>query len=94
MIRSFRHKGLRRFWIKGDASGSRPDWTARMGRFLDALDAARDPQQMNFPGSGFHELRGNLKGRYAMAVSRNWRLTFGWNGEDAVNLDPEDYRGR
>jgi len=44
-------------------------------------------------GAGFHALRGDFKGRYAMAVSRNWRLTFGWDGEDAIEVDLEDYHG-
>jgi len=44
-------------------------------------------------GTGFHALRGNLRGRYAMTVSRNWRMTFGWDGEDAVDIDLEDYHG-
>jgi proteic killer suppression protein len=44
-------------------------------------------------GVGFHALRGDLKGRYAMTLSRNWRLTFGWDGEEAVDVDLEDYHG-
>jgi proteic killer suppression protein len=93
MIRSIRHRGLQRFWTRGDASGLRPDWTAKIGRLMDALDLARRPQDLAITGTGFHALRGNLKGRYAMTVSRNWRLTFGWDGEDAVEVDLEDYHG-
>jgi proteic killer suppression protein len=93
MIRSIRHRGLQRFWTRGDASGLRPDWTAKIGRLMDALDLARKPQDLAITGTGFHALRGNLKGRYAMTVSRNWRLTFGWDGEDAVEVDLEDYHG-
>jgi proteic killer suppression protein len=44
-------------------------------------------------GAGFHALRGDQKGRYAMTVSRNWRPTFGWDGEDAIDIDLEDYHG-
>jgi proteic killer suppression protein len=93
MIRSFRNKSLQRFWTRSDASGLRPDWVARTGRLLEALDLARSPQEMAFVGSGLHALRGNLKGRYALTVSRNWRLTFGWDGEDAIEVDLEDYHG-
>jgi proteic killer suppression protein len=93
MIRSIRHRGLQRFWTRGDASGLRPDWTAKIGRLMDALDLARRPQDLAITGTGFHALRGNLKGRYAMTVSRNRRLTFGWDGEDAVEVDLEDYHG-
>ena len=93
MIRSFRHKGLQRFWTRSDTSGLRPDWIARTGRLLEALDLARSPQDMAFVGSGFHALRGDLKGRYALIISRNWRLTFAWDGEDAVDVGLEDYHG-
>ena len=93
MLRSIRHRGLQRFWTRGDASGLRPDWTAKIGRLMDALDLARKPQDLAIIGIGFHALRGNLKGRYAMTVSRNWRLTFGWDGEDAIEVDLEDYHG-
>ena len=93
MIRSFRHKGLQRFWTRSDTSGLRPDWISKVGRLLDALDVARNPQDLAMTGAGFHALRGGMKGRYAMTVSRNWRLTFGWDGEDAVDIDLEDYHG-
>lgn len=93
MIRGFRHRGLERFWTRGDASRLRPDWIPKLGRMLDALDLARSPDDMAVFGAGFHALRGDLKGRYAMTVSRNWRLTFGWQGEDAIEVDLEDYHG-
>ena len=93
MIRSIRHKGLQRFWTRGDTSGLRPDWVSKIGRLLDALDQAQMPQDLAITGIGFHALRGDLKGRYAMTVSRNWRLTFGWDGKDAVDLELEDYHG-
>lgn len=93
MIKSFRSKALKRFWERSDASGLRPDWVRKVSLFLDALDAAKEPGDVAFPGSGFHALTGNLAGRYALTVSRNWRLTFGWEGEDAVDLEMEDYHG-
>ena len=93
MIRSIRHKGLQRFWTRGDTSGLRPDWISKVGRLMDALDLARKPQELAMTGVGFHLLRGDLKGRYAMTVSRNWRLTFSWDGEEAVDVDLEDYHG-
>jgi len=93
MIRSIRHKGLQRFWTQGDTSGLRPDWISKVGRLLDALDLADKPQDLAVTGTGFHSLRGDLKGRYAMTVCRNWRLTFGWDGKDAVDVDLEDYHG-
>jgi toxin HigB-1 len=93
MIRSIRHRALQRFWTRGDTSALRLDWTAKVARLMDALDVARKPHDLAITGTGFHALRGNLKGRYAMTVSRNWRLTFGWDGEDAIEVDLEDYHG-
>jgi len=93
MIRNFRHKGLQRFWARSDASGLRPDWVGKINRLLHALDAARHSGDLTVPGTGFHALRGDRKNRYAMTVSRNWRMTFGWDGEDAVDIDLEDYHG-
>ncbi len=93
VIRSFKNKALGRFWERDDVSGLRPDWIARIDRLLDALDDAKRPEDMNLPSCGFHALRGNLSGRYALTVSRNWRLTFAWDGENAIDVDLEDYHG-
>jgi proteic killer suppression protein len=48
---------------------------------------------MNIPGFGFHALKGDRRGEYAVTITRNWRITFRWRGEDAVNVDFEDYHG-
>jgi toxin HigB-1 len=58
---------------------------------LDRLDAAIRPGDMNVPGWRFHGLRGDRKGRWAVAVSGNLRLTFGYDGENAIDVDLEDY---
>lgn len=63
----------------------------RLQRFLNALDAARRPVDMNVPGLRFHPLKGDAKGRYAVDASGNWRITFGWYDTDAIELDLEDY---
>ena len=63
----------------------------RVIQILARLDGAETPQDMNLPGWRFHALKGNLKGRYAVDASGNWRVTFGWDGNDAIDLDLEDY---
>lgn len=68
-----------------------PEKIEKIARLLDRLDASRMPQDMNLPGLGFHALKGNQKGRFAVSVSGNWRLTFRFDGEDAVEVDLEDY---
>jgi proteic killer suppression protein len=91
MIRSFRSKSLRRFAADGDNSKLSVQNPARIGRILLALDKARTAEALNLPGLRFHRLKGEGKGRYAVDASGNWRITFGWDGEDAVEVDLEDY---
>jgi len=93
MIRSFRSRALKRFWTKGDASGLRPDWSRKVERQLSLLDLATRPEDMDVVTYGFYALSGNLTGRYAVTVSRNWRLTFAFEEQDAVEVDLEDYHG-
>lgn len=91
MIRSFRSRALERFAEAGETRRlpvQKPDRIAFILRFLDQ---ARSPQDMNLPGLRFHALSGSLKGRFAVWVSENWRITFSWEGEDALDVDIEDY---
>jgi toxin HigB-1 len=58
---------------------------------LERLNGALSPDDMAIPGWRFHALKGKLEGRYAVDASGNWRLTLGWDGRDAVEVDLEDY---
>jgi proteic killer suppression protein len=91
MLVSFRSRALQRFWERNDASKLPPDRIKRIEMILDRLDASLKPGDMNLPGLDFHSLSGPNKGRYAVKVSANWRITFGWEEEDAVQIDFEDY---
>ncbi|MYZ49108.1 type II toxin-antitoxin system RelE/ParE family toxin [Propylenella binzhouense] len=91
MIRSFRSRALRRFWERSDERRLPAEQAARIAMILDRLDASTQPGMMNVPGLRFHSLTGDMKGRYAVAVTGNWRITFAWDGEDAVAVDLEDY---
>ena len=93
MIASFRSKALKRYWVKSDASGLRPDWVRKIDRQLMLLDAASRPEDMDVVTYGFHALTGDMAGRFAVTVSRNWRLTFAFIDGDAVDVDLEDYHG-
>jgi toxin HigB-1 len=93
MLRSIKHRSLKRFWERHDAAGIRPDWIKRVGLILSALDAASRPEDMNVSGLSFHPLKGNRAGEYAVSVSRNWRITFRWQGQDAIDVNLEDYHG-
>lgn len=89
MIRSFRNKGLRRFAEKGDASKLSVENADRVRRILARLDVATKPEEMNLPGYYFHVLKSD--GRYSVRVTGNWRLTFAWEDDDALDVDLEDY---
>ena len=91
MILNVRHKGLERFFSKSDYRGIPAQHAARLERLLDRLDAALKPDDMSLPGYRFHPLKGDRKGTYAVSVSGNWRLTFRFAGEDAADIDLEDY---
>ena len=91
MIRSIRHKGLLRFFSNSETKGINTKNAPRIERLLDRLDAATKPEDMLLPGYGFHGLSGFNPKRYAVSVSGNWRITFAFEGEDAVDVDYEDY---
>lgn len=91
MIRSFRHKGLRRFFSEGDLRGVDSRMAGRIRRLLDRLEACTKPEDMNLPGFAFHELKGNRKGTYAVVVSGNLRMTFRFEAGDALEANLEDY---
>ena len=91
MIRSFRSRTPKRFAETGDASKLSVRKPDRLRRILLRLDAATSPIEMNTPGLRFHALKGESKGRFAVWASGNFRITFSWSGEDAVDVDLEDY---
>ncbi len=90
-IRSFRHKGLERWFWYGKRSGIQAKHAERLRLILGRLHVAREPRDMGLPGLGLHPLRGASKGRWAIRVSGNWRVTFVFVGEDAYAVDYEDY---
>jgi proteic killer suppression protein len=91
MIRSIRNRALKRFAQSGDFSRLHVQKPDRIRRILLRLEAAAVPNAMDTPGLRFHTLKGQEKGRYAVWVSENWRITFGCDGEDAIDVDLEDY---
>ncbi|MDO9224679.1 MAG: type II toxin-antitoxin system RelE/ParE family toxin [Pseudomonadota bacterium] len=91
MIRNFRHKGLERFFSHSETRGINAKQSARIARMLDRLESASKPEDMNLPGYGFHGLSGYTPKRYDLKVSGNWRITFAFDGEDALDVNLEDY---
>ena len=91
MIRGFRHKGLRRFFETGSKSGIQAQRVDRLRLVLAQLNAATTPRDMDLPGLDLHPLKGDRKGRWAVSVSGNRRVTFRFVGNDADAVDYEDY---
>jgi proteic killer suppression protein len=91
VIKSFRHAGLERFFKTGSKAGIRPHHAARLQRLLTALDVAKSPGDLSRPVSyGLHRLKG-AEEHWAVWVDGNYRLTFGFEGTDAVLVDYRDY---
>jgi toxin HigB-1 len=91
VIRAFRHRGLEKFFRTGSKAGIQPKHAAKLRLQLFALDNAKQPGDMNAPGWRLHPLTGELKDHWAVWVSGNWRLTFRFEGEDAILVDYRDY---
>lgn len=90
-IKSFRHKGLEDFFYDGTTKGINAKHSAKLETRLDRLEAATRPEDMNLPGYRLHPLKGKGQFRWAIDVSGAWRLTFEFDGEDAIVVDYEQY---
>lgn len=91
MIKSFRHKGLRRFFETGSVSGIQAAHARRLRMQLAALDTAQTIEDMDIPGFRLHALKGQKGGRWSITVNGNWQLTFEFQDGSAYILDYEDY---
>ena len=91
MIRSFKHKGLARFFETGSKSGIQSQHAERLRLILGRLNASALPKDMDLPGLRLHPLKGTRKGIWAVWVSGNWRVTFKFVGADVEVVDYEDY---
>ncbi|OOC48216.1 MULTISPECIES: type II toxin-antitoxin system RelE/ParE family toxin [Thioalkalivibrio] len=91
MIKSFRHKGLRRFYESGSVTGIQPRHAKRLRMLLSALDTAYTIEDLDIPGFHLHPLKGSEQGRWTIRVSGNWRLTFEHRDGNVHVLDYEDY---
>lgn len=91
MIQSIRHKGLRRLHETGSTSGVQVSHAKRLRFQLAALETAHVIDDLDIPGFGLHPLKGTMKGRWAISVNGNWRLTFEFRDGNVFVLDYEDY---
>ena len=91
MIKSFRHKGLRRFVETGSTSGVQASHANRLRMQLAALDTAQTVEDMDIPGFRLHPLKAQMRGRWSVTVNGSWRLTFEFQDGNAYVLDYEGY---
>jgi proteic killer suppression protein len=92
MIKTFKHKGVERFFSNGSKAGIQAAQASKLGRLLIALNRTKSPDDTNQPGWELHELERKRKACWSVQVNGNWRLTFEFDGEDAILIDYEDYR--
>ena len=91
MIKSFRHKGLKRFYETGSTVGIQSTHKKRLRLQLAALDTATTIKDMDVPGFRLHRLKGDRKGAWSVWVSGNWRVTFDFEDGNADIVNYEDY---
>ena len=92
MIGSFRHRGLERYYRRGDSCSLRQDLTARIRRVLSILDSAELVEDVELlPGMRLHPLKGDLAGFWSVSVSGNWRIVFRFEDGEASDIDLVDY---
>ena len=90
MISGFKHKGLEELHFTGKTRRIGTEYRRKCVRILQLLDVAAQPEDMNIAGFRFHGLQGNPQ-RWSVRVTGNYRITFGWSGENAMDVDLEDY---
>ena len=90
VVAGFRHKGLEEIYRTGKTRRIGADHIRKCVRILQLLEVAEKPEDMNIAGFRFHQLQGNPR-RWSVRVTGNYRITFGWSGENALDVDFEDY---
>ncbi len=91
MIKSFKHRGLKKFFEDGDSRKIPHDMLDRIRLILARLNTARNLEAMNIHSYHLHELKGNRKGTWSVTARANWRITFRFENGDAFDLNFEDY---
>ena len=91
MIKSLKHRGLKRLYERDDRSGLRPDLVDSIEDILARLDEAEMPQSLNLPGYRLHPLKGELKGFWSVTGRANWRIIFRFQGTNVIDVELIDY---
>jgi toxin HigB-1 len=91
MIINFKHKGLEKFYCRGNLAGIHATHIGKLRAVLARLEAIESPEDMNLPGLQFHRLKGDRHETYAISVNKNWRITFKFIDHEVRDVDYEDY---
>ncbi len=91
MIESIKHKGLQKFFEKGDSPKLNSTHRKRLKLLLTLLQSAKSIDDLNFPGSNLHKLSGSYKGYWSINVSGNWRMIFRFEEGNIYDVDYLDY---
>ncbi len=91
MIKSFKHKRLKRLFETGHTSGVKQQHVERLRKILALLETAESIDDMDLPGLNLHNLKGKRKNTLAVKVSGNWRVTFKLKDGDVLEVKYEDY---
>jgi toxin HigB-1 len=91
MVGGFRHKGLEEIYLTGKTRRISALYLRKCIRILQSLEVAAQPEEMNLAGYRFHSLHGGTLQRWSVRVTANYRITFAWSGENAEDIDFEDY---
>jgi len=91
MIKSFKHKGLEKFYESGSTKGIQANHAKKLRMQLTALDTAQSIDDMDIPGYRLHQLTGDRRGIWTITVNANWRLTFEFEEGNVYILNYEDY---
>ena len=91
MIKSFKHKGLEKFYSSGSTKGIQAKHAKKIRMQLAALDTAQHIEDLDIPGYRLHQLKGGLKGLWSITVNANWRITFEFFDSNIYIINYEDY---
>jgi len=91
MIKSFKHKGLQKFYETGSTAGIQNAHKNKLRMILAALDSSQEIDDMDIPGYRLHPLKGKMKGIWSVTVNGNWRITFKFENGNAHIVNYEDY---
>ncbi|EBN4156585.1 Killer protein [Salmonella enterica] len=91
MIKSFKHKGLKKFFETGSTAGIDAKQAQKISTRLEVLNRAMEIEDIDIPGFFLHPLTGNRKGIWSITVTGNWRITFKLLDGDVYIVNYEDY---